>query len=126
MKMNKRTIFLSVYLFALFASMNLQAQSNKKTESKTSEIIVSCSNQYVGSKSIVIWWSESDYHFPIRVQDGFNNEVYLGQVTSNAFTWDRGINVARLDRYTGLLTLTSKDSNQQISTANCVKVEKKF
>lgn len=114
-------------LFALliFATTISYAQTNKKSEIKSSEIIVSCSAEYVEPRSIVIWWVESDHNFPTRVQDGFHNSVYLGQVASNAFTWDRGTNWARLDRYTGVLTLTPKDGTSP-STARCTKVDKKF
>ena len=120
--MKKMTLFLLALTIGLTGA---NAQTNKKPEAKTSELIVSCSAEYVQPKTLIIWWSETHYDFPARIEDGFHGKVYLGQASASAFTWDRGSNIARLDRYTGLLSLTAKDGSGE-STGKCVKVEKKF
>jgi hypothetical protein len=113
-----------IICFSLLLVFNV-SHAQKAPEKKSSELIVSCSGEFIEPRSIVIWWIESDHRFPTRVQDGFRNAVYLGQVTSNAFTWDREINLARLDRYTGLLSIIPKDGSEQFSIP-CKKIEKKF
>ena len=101
------------------------AQTNKKPQSQASAITVLCTTAYIEPKTITIWWAEDDYRFPARIQDGFNGNVYLGQTSANNFRWDRGQNIATLDRYSGILTLTPKNGDENIS-AKCKKVEKQF
>lgn len=96
------------------------SQPNKNIESTA--ITVSCNaGSGIGTANITIWWFESSI---ARIQDGFNNAVFLGQVSENNFTWDRGSNIATLDRYSGILTI--KPTEGIPIKIQCKKVEKQF
>ena len=86
------------------------------------DLTVSCANEHIKPANIKILWSENNYSLPITVIDGFNAETFVGKVTSNAFSWDRGANQASLDRNTGVLTIRPKKDGVLISL-RCKKLE---
>ena len=123
----KKILLLSLVLFG-----SLSFAQNKTREGipeiKSTEVNLSCTGS-TGfeevTRTIQILFIENNYKIPAAINDGFRNQVYSGLVTSNYFTWDRGINNARLDRYTGTLVFYPKDNSEGI-TLSCRKVQKQF
>ena len=116
-----KNIFL--FFFCVFLASNAGAQkTNKPTSTPLRDATVSCSNEHIKPASIKILWSENNYSLPITVIDGFNAETFVGKVTQNTFSWDRGANQASLDRNTGVLTIRPKKDGVLISL-RCTKVE---
>ena len=97
---------------------------------KGEQVTLDCINQNLGIRATIsILWDANNLNTPAIITDGFANKgaggMTQGRVTSDAFIWEKGSGTfASLNRYNGVLTITSGDTSPFYT--QCKKVEKQF